>query len=70
MHPKLKHVLTLRRTPRNLLDGASISLAIKSLGNAFSFLFNISIAHFIGAEGAGRFFLVLSVGTIATVFAD
>jgi O-antigen/teichoic acid export membrane protein len=70
MHPKLKHLLNLNRTPRNLLDGASISLAIKSLGTAFSFLFNISIAQLIGADGAGQFFLVLSVGTIATVFAD
>lgn len=70
MYPKLQHLLKLNGTPRSLLGGASLALAVKILGTAFSFLFNISIAQLIGADGSGRFFLVLSVGTIATVLAD
>ncbi|NJM75994.1 MAG: oligosaccharide flippase family protein [Acaryochloridaceae cyanobacterium RU_4_10] len=70
MHQKLKDLLNLDRTPRNLLGGTSLALVVKVLGTAFSFLFNILIARLIGSEGAGQFFLVLSVGTISTVLAD
>lgn len=70
MHPKLKHLLKLDRTPPNLLGDTSLALGVKVLGTAFSFLFNILIARLIGSEGAGQFFLVLSVGAIATVLAD
>jgi O-antigen/teichoic acid export membrane protein len=70
MHQKLKDLLNLDHTPRNLLGGTSLALVAKVLGTAFSFLFNILIAQLIGSEGAGEFFLVLSVGTISSVLAD
>lgn len=50
-----------------IIKGASISLPIKVLGTGLTFVFNLFLAHLIGASGIGLFFLALTVATIATI---
>ena len=51
-----------------VINGAAVALVLKVLGAGLSFLFNILLARILGAEGAGLYFLALTVTTIATVF--
>jgi O-antigen/teichoic acid export membrane protein len=51
-----------------IVKGTSISLPIKVLGTGLTFVFNLFLAHLIGASGTGLFFLALTVATIATIF--
>lgn len=51
-----------------VINGASVALVLKVLGAGLTFLFNLFLARTLGAEGAGLYFLTLTVTTIATVF--
>jgi len=52
---------------RDIISGASTAFFLKLLGVGFSFGFNVLIARLLGAEGAGIYYLALTVTTIATV---
>jgi len=51
-----------------VINGAAVALVLKVLGAGLTFLFNLVLARMLGAEGAGLYFLALTVTTIATVF--
>lgn len=51
-----------------VINGALVAFVLKVLGAGFTFMFNLLLARTLGAEGAGIFFLALTVTTIATVF--
>lgn len=53
---------------QEVVSGAAIALVLKVLGAGLTFLFNLVLARTLGAEGAGLYFLALTVTTIATVF--
>lgn len=48
---------------------AATALAVKVLGAGFAFAFNVLLARMLGAEGAGLYFLALTVTAIASVVA-
>ena len=50
-----------------LIKGTSVAFSLKLAGVAFNFLFNYLIAKYYGAEGAGIYFLALTLVTVATV---
>ena len=50
-----------------VISGASLALVLRSLGAALAFSLNVFIGRLIGAEGAGLYFLALSVVTIGAV---
>ena len=47
-----------------VVSGASIAFVLKVLGAGLSFCFNILLARLFGAEGAGIYFLALTVTTV------
>ncbi len=47
-----------------VVDGASVAFVLKVLGAGMSFGFNVLLARTLGAEGAGLYFLALTVMTI------
>jgi O-antigen/teichoic acid export membrane protein len=51
-----------------VLRGASVAFTLKVLGVGLSFSFNVLLARLLGAQGAGIYYLSLTVITIATVF--
>lgn len=51
-----------------VINGAAVALVLKVLGAGLTFLFNLVLARTLGADGAGHYFLALTVTTIATVF--
>lgn len=51
-----------------VINGAAVALVLKVFGAGLTFLFNLVLARTLGAEGAGLYFLALTVTTIATVF--
>ncbi len=60
-----------RRFDAHMLDvvnGAAVALVLRVLGAGLAFCFNLLLARKLGAEGAGIYFLALTVTTIATVF--
>jgi O-antigen/teichoic acid export membrane protein len=50
-----------------LIGGTAIALALKALGACLALALNIAIGRMLGAEGAGLYFLALSVATIGAV---
>lgn len=54
---------------REVLRGALVAFLVKIAGAGFAFAFNIYLARALGAQGAGVYFLALSVVTIASVIA-
>jgi O-antigen/teichoic acid export membrane protein len=54
---------------REILEGASITLVLRSIGSIFTFGFNLMLARMLGSHGAGLFFLSISIITVASVFA-
>lgn len=52
---------------KELISGASIAFVLKVTGTAFAFAFNVLLARLLGAEGAGIYYLALTVTTIASV---
>lgn len=55
-----------RHTPE-AARAALNSFSVRALGAVLAFVFNVILARFLGAEGAGLFFLALSVVLIADV---
>ena len=53
---------------QEVVNGASVAFVIKVIGAGLSFGFNVLLARMLGADGAGIYFLALTVTTIATVF--
>lgn len=47
---------------------ASLAFFIKIMGAGLAFIFNLLLAHILGAEGSGIYFLALTITTITTVF--
>jgi len=62
-------VKVLRADPhmREAAKGTLLAFVLKICGSGLTFLFNVAVARLLGAEGAGIFFLALTVTTIATV---
>lgn len=52
-----------------VLHGAALAFVLRGLGAGLAFLLNAVIARLLGAEGAGLYFLALSVTMIAAVIA-
>lgn len=52
---------------REVLSGASVAFIFKVLGAGLGFGFNVLLARLLGAEGAGIYYLALTITTIATV---
>ena len=56
------------RHMREVAVGTAIALVTRSAGAALQFLLSVVIARWLGAEGAGLFFLALTVMMLGTVF--
>lgn len=54
---------------KNIVYGTSASALLRFLGASLTFGFSLVIARLLGAEGAGLYFLALTVVTIASVIA-
>ncbi len=54
---------------REVLRGAAIAFSVKIAGAGVAFAFNIYLARALGVQGAGVYFLALSVVTVASVIA-
>jgi O-antigen/teichoic acid export membrane protein len=52
---------------REILEGASVTFALRSIGIIFTFGFNLMLARMIGPDGTGLFFLSVSIITVASV---
>ena len=51
----------------DVISGASVALALRLVGAGLAFMLNVVIGRLLGAEGAGVYFLTLSVVTIVAV---
>jgi O-antigen/teichoic acid export membrane protein len=67
-HIKNKTAL-LRDDPhmREVARGTLLAFVLKVGGSAIAFTFNVVVARLLGAEGAGLYFLALSISTIGAV---
>lgn len=54
---------------REILRGAAVAFTVKVFGSGVAFLFNVYLARALGVEGAGVYFLAISVVTVASVIA-
>lgn len=52
-----------------VVNKAAIAFAVKAVGAGLSFGFNVLLARLLGAEGAGVYFLAITITTIASVIA-
>lgn len=52
---------------REVLNGAALAFVLRALGAGLAFALNVVIGRLLGAEGAGLYFLALSVVTIGAV---
>lgn len=52
---------------QEVLRGSAVALFLRVAGVGFAFGFNIAIARLLGVEGAGLYFLALSISTIGSV---
>lgn len=50
-----------------VLRGAAVAFLLRGMGAALAFALNVVIGRLLGAEGAGLYFLALSIVTIASV---
>jgi O-antigen/teichoic acid export membrane protein len=65
----LQFYLKLDTHLKEILEGASITFILRSVGFIFTFGFNLMLARMLGPDGAGLFFLSVSVITVASVIA-
>ena len=54
---------------QEVITGAILAYGLKISGAVLAFVFNVAIARLLGAEGAGVYFLALSIVTITSVIA-
>ena len=52
---------------QEVIEGASIAFVIKIIGTVLAFAFNVVLARLLGADGAGVYYLALTVVTIASL---
>lgn len=64
-----RRVAALDGNAREVLSGATVAFVLRGIGAALAFAFNVAIGRLIGAEGAGLYFLALSVAMIGSVVA-
>jgi len=55
---------------REVMTGASIAFVLRIIGAAAAFSLNVIIGRILGAEGAGLYFLALSVALIGSILAQ
>jgi O-antigen/teichoic acid export membrane protein len=54
---------------KEIIEGASITFILRSVGFIFTFGFTLMLARLLGTDGAGLFFLCVSIITVASVIA-
>ena len=64
----LERLVAMDGHTRELVEGASISFALKVVGAGLTLALNLLLAHVLGADGAGLYFLALTAVTVASVF--
>ena len=64
---KVRLLSRLDHHMHEVLRGASIAFVLKVLNAILDFVFNVMLARLLGAEGAGIYFLALTVSTVAEV---
>ncbi|GAB4347694.1 MAG: oligosaccharide flippase family protein [Candidatus Abyssubacteria bacterium] len=52
---------------QEVIRGASVALFLKVTGAGLAFCFNIVLARILGADGAGLYFIALTLATVASV---
>ena len=52
---------------REVLSGAALAFVLRAVGAGLAFALNVVIGRLLGAEGAGLYFMALSVVTIGAV---
>jgi O-antigen/teichoic acid export membrane protein len=65
----LQFYLKLDLHLKEIIEGASITFVLRSIGFIFTFGFNLMLARILGTDGAGLFFLSVSIITVASVIA-
>ena len=65
-----KRFRDMDRHLHEVLTGASIAFVLRVFGAAAAFALNVVIGRLLGPDGAGIFFLALSVALIATIIAQ
>lgn len=63
--PWLNH---MDRHVKDVVRGGSVAFVLRMLGVGLGYGFNVLLARLLGAEGAGVYYLALTVTTIATAF--
>lgn len=53
---------------REVVEGTSVALALKVTGAGLGFLFNVMLAHLLGTEGTGIYYLTLTLVGVGVVF--
>lgn len=53
---------------KEVLQGASVAFVLRVMGGGLALIFNVLLARLLGADGAGLYFLAITVMTIAAVF--
>ncbi|MDO8444904.1 MAG: flippase [Deltaproteobacteria bacterium] len=53
---------------KEVIQGASVAFSLKLIGAGLNFAFNLLLARMLGAEGAGIYFLALTIATFAAIF--
>lgn len=52
---------------QEVIRGAGLAFALRIVGAGFGFLFNVLIARMLGAEGAGVYYLALTMAAVASI---
>lgn len=68
----MSHFLQISKKPNHHLEvfrGAVLALSLRVVGAGLAFALNVMIGRLLGAEGAGLYFLALSIVTIGAVIA-
>lgn len=62
-----RYLVSTDENLQEVIWGSSVAFALRVIGAGFSFAVNIIVARYLGAEGAGVYFLALTVTGIASV---
>jgi O-antigen/teichoic acid export membrane protein len=65
---RLPAIGTFDHHMREVARGAAVALILRVAGAGLTFAFNVVLARLLGADGAGIYFLALTLTTIASVF--
>ena len=64
-----KYFLSMEHHAREVLSGAALAFLLRAFGAGLAFALNVAIARLLGAEGAGLYFLALSLVVITSIVA-